>query len=179
MTSLVNFSDYKQHGGNSLTPQGNSLKTMYPASTAQQLVIIIGPSTLSHIHAIKEDFNSYNKSVVANGQLKFMVKFNHLPNCLAAVALISNCRSPASYQPLRQCWSLHHIWLRGRVTPSSVATIVLHLLTETLAIFSRASSLGRKCSSAGPWTQTNSITSTLLTTKNILIRQQPYPLSQR
>lgn len=39
---------------------------------------------------------------------------------------------------------------------------MLHLLTETLAIFSRASSLGRKCSSAEPWTQTNSITSILL-----------------
>lgn len=52
--------------------------------------------------------------------------------------------------------------VEGRVTPSMVATIVLHLLTETLAIFSRASSLGRKCSSAEPWTQTNSITSILL-----------------
>ena len=118
---------------------------------------------------ISHHLDLFTNSVVVNGQLKFMVQSNYLPNCLVVVALISNCRSPASYQPLHQCWSLHHIWLRGRVTPYTVATIVLHLKIKTLAIFSRACSLGRKHSPVESWTQTNSITSMFLATNNISI----------
>ena len=64
-TSMVNLSDYAQRDSNSFTPQGNSSKTehaTYLANTSQQPVIIIDSGTSSHIHANKEDFNSYNKS---------------------------------------------------------------------------------------------------------------------
>ena len=65
MTSQVNLSDYTQCDGRSFTPQGESSKTesnTYLASTTQRPVIIIDSGTSSHIHANKEDFNSYNKS---------------------------------------------------------------------------------------------------------------------